>query len=165
MQTDEEEFLRAGLVHYLKAARTVDRFKELIFRRLDETLGGTTSKWTVGREKTGHSAGLGKEPYLEASRRVILTAGGEAMLSVGLAWEGSETYVYAYCSEGPSWMLHPTNRDASQGIKIERHRGSDTLWRACDPANIARDIDTILSDFDRAIQPPAAVKSSGKRRT
>jgi hypothetical protein len=164
MHADEEEFLRAGLIHYPKAARTVDQFKDLIFRRLDEALAGTASKWSDSGEKTTHRAGIGSEQYLEASRRVTPTFGVDATLCLGIGWKDSRAYVYAYCSEGPSWMLHPANHDASHGPNIERDRAWDYVWRACDPTNIAGDLKTILADFDRIVQPPREGMSPRDRR-
>lgn len=145
MANEEEEFLRAGFVHYPKAARTVKRFREKIFARID---GGLSRHWPSG-EKRGHYEDLGEAPSLEGSRHVKLKDTDEATVSLGVGWEGGESYLYAYCPEGPPWAVRPN------GAGFERDGRYSFLSHACDPANIERDIEALLNDFDRALEPPS----------
>lgn len=156
MANEDHDFLRSGLLHYPQAARTVERFTQMIYARLEK---GLARRWPSD-EKCRHNDGVdGEETYIEAWRRVKLNNGEEATVSIGLGWGRDGNYSYAYCSEGPDWAKRPT------GPGFERDRSYNILSRPCDREyfDIDEAIDAILLDFERALRSsaPAAATSAG----
>jgi hypothetical protein len=156
MSNEEKDFLRGGLRHYPRAARAVERFKDMIYARLEK---GLARRWSSD-EGYSHYDVLGEETYIEVWRPVKLKNGDEASVSVGIGWDSEESFLFVYCPEGPAWAKRPA------GDGFERQRQYNVLAQSCEPIteDIDRDIDRILTDFDDALRPPPSATSVSPTR-
>lgn len=145
--TDEDPaFLRAGFRYYPQAARTVERFIKVLYKYLQR---GLADHWPSD-SKFGYGKDVGEEPYIEVWRRVKFPNGEEATISVGLGWDGDQSYLFVYCADGPAWAKRAT------GPGFEPLREYNLLSINCDlpDLDISRAIAHVLDNFTAALRVP-----------
>ncbi len=160
MNSEINEFVRAGLRHYAEAVQTTSRFvselQNLLVEALDDEADRSVWQRKEGSE-IGKGSGAGSKPWVCASQQVVVAGfpDAEAKLVVGVWWRQEGPVIYTHFSGGPD---HCRKFSRVEGRDVKWLKEGGTQYFLCaprDPADIRADVTALLDHLEKVVSSSA----------